>query len=101
MQDKQLNIEIQNTGRPIGGWLWVIMLMILVSGLQIFITVVTTISELLLDDWRYYFQPTDELLRTRINLYLYLIISMAIGIAILVWSLFCFFNVKRNSLQFF
>lgn len=96
MQDKQLNIEIENTGKPIGGWLWVIMVMIVASGLQILISVVTTISELILDDWMYYFQPTDELLRTRINIYLYLIISMAIGIGILVWSLLSFFKRKKK-----
>ena len=96
MQNKQLNIEIESSGKPIGGWLWVIMVMLVASGLQILISVVTTISELLLDDWMSYFQSTDELLRTRINIYLYLIISMAIGIGILVLSLLSFFKRKKK-----
>lgn len=96
MQDKQLNIETENSGKLIGGWLWVIMVMIAASGLQILISVVTTISEFLSDDWMYYFKPTDELLRTRINIYLYLIISMAIGIGILIWSLLSFFKRQKK-----
>ncbi len=96
MQDKELNIESINSGKPIGGWLWVIMVMIVASGLQILISVVSTISEFLSDDWIYYFQPTDELLRTRINIYLFLIISMIIGLGLIGWSLRSFFKRKKK-----
>jgi len=96
MQEKLINIETKNYGKRIGGWLWVIMAMIIASGLQISISVITTISEFLSDDWIHYFQPTDELLRIRINIYLHLILSMIFGIAILIWSLVAFFKRKRK-----
>ncbi len=47
-----------------------------------------------------YFQTTDELLITRLNIYAFLIISMMIGLGMLIWSLVHFFQRKKNSLQF-
>ena len=83
-------------GKPIGGWLWVVMVVIMASGLQIFISIVTTTNELLADDWKQYFESVDELLRIRVNIYAFLILSMTIGLGILVWSLVNFFKRKKR-----
>ncbi|SFB54050.1 DUF2569 family protein [Algoriphagus aquimarinus] len=93
MQEKDLHGTI---GKPIGGWLWVIMIMIIGSGLQILISLITTINQLLSDDWTSYFHTIDELLQTRIHIYTYLILSMIIGLGILVWSLATFFKRKKK-----
>ena len=96
MQEKQLNMASDKLGKPLGGWLWVIMIMLVASCLQNAISVATTTSELLSDDWNNYFYPTDGLLRTRIHIYLYLIISMVIGIAIMIWCLWLFFKRMKK-----
>ncbi|MGD1890573.1 MAG: DUF2569 family protein [Cyclobacteriaceae bacterium] len=92
--DQQEVTEI--SGKPIGGWLWVIMVILIASGLQILISIATTINEVLADDWNLYFQTTDGLLRARINIYAYLIVSMTIGLGILIWSLMNFFKRKKK-----
>ncbi|MCZ8214835.1 MAG: DUF2569 family protein, partial [Cyclobacteriaceae bacterium] len=96
MEDKLLDFETKNSGKPIGGWLWLILVMMVANGLQIVISLVTIVSQLLSDDWALYFQTTDELLKTRINIYFYLIISMAIGIGLVIWSILIFFQRKKN-----
>ncbi|GAA5039264.1 hypothetical protein GCM10011506_38250 [Marivirga lumbricoides] len=82
--------------KPIGGWLWVIMLMMIASALSMIIGIVTTTSELFSDDWSQYFQATDELLKVRVNIYGYLIISNIVGLVLLVWCLIVFFKKKHN-----
>lgn len=96
MQELDQDITQTFNGKPIGGWLWVIMVVVMASGLQILISIVTTTNELLADDWNLYFQTTDELLRIRMNIYLFLIISMVIGLGILIWSLVNFFHRKKK-----
>jgi len=92
--EKEIKKEI--SGEPIGGWLWLLMVIIIASGLQMVISVIMTTTEFLEDNWKRYFQPTDNLLKLRIHIYFYLISSMIIGIGILVWSLFSFFKCKRK-----
>jgi magnesium-transporting ATPase (P-type) len=92
--DQKSTPEIKAT--PIGGWLWVVMIVIIASGLQILISIITITTELLADDWNLYVHSTDELLRTRINIYVYLILSMVIGLVITVWSLVNFFQRKKR-----
>ena len=96
MEELDQNIAPRINGRPIGGWLWVIMVIVMASGLQLLISIVTTTNELLADDWNLYFQTTDELLQTRMNIYAFLIISMVIGLGILIWSLVNFFQRKKK-----
>lgn len=96
MQELDNNTTSETNGKPIGGWLWVIMVVIIASGLQILISIVTTTSELLADEWNQYFETVDELLRIRVNIYAFLIISMTIGLGILVWSLVNFFKRKKR-----
>ncbi|WP_430300549.1 DUF2569 family protein [Rapidithrix thailandica] len=88
-------------GKPIGGWLWVIMINIIASRLQILISIITTIEELLADDWNLYFQTTDERLPIRMNIYVYFILSMVIGLIITIWSLVSFFQRKRKFTSIF
>lgn len=92
-------LEIKD--KPIGGWLWVIMIVLIGSGLQILISIITTTKELILDDWNLYFQTTDELLQIRINIYFYLILTMTIGLMILIWSLVDFFKRKKRFTAIF
>jgi len=96
MQELDNNTTSETNGKPIGGWLWVIMVVIIASGLQILISIVTTTNELLADEWNQYFETVDELLRIRVNIYAFLIISMTIGLGILVWSLVNFFKRKKR-----
>jgi|GEM_PF-5311786 uncharacterized BrkB/YihY/UPF0761 family membrane protein len=96
MQELDQNKTPKVNEKPIGGWLWVIMVVIIASGLQILISIVTTINELIAEDWNQYFDTADELLRTRVHIYAYLIISMIIGLGILIWSLVNFFKRKKN-----
>lgn len=93
MQNEGLPATI---GKQLGGWLWVIMIILIGSGLQILISLSITVNELLADDWDSYFLTIDELLQTRINIYSYLIISMIVGLGILVWSLVTFFKRKKK-----
>ncbi|WP_215226692.1 DUF2569 family protein [Echinicola shivajiensis] len=96
MQEIEHKVNQGVNGRSIGGWLWVIMVILIASGLQVLISIVTTFSELLTDDWKLYYKATDELLQIRINIYAYLIVSMVIGLGILVWSLVLFFKRKKK-----
>ncbi len=96
MQELDHNTTSETNGKPIGGWLWVIMVVIIASGFQILISIVTTMNELLADDWSQYIVTDDELLRTRVNIYAYLIVSMTIGLGIVIWSLVNFFTRKKR-----
>jgi hypothetical protein len=82
-------------GKPIGGWLWVLMVSIIASTLSIIIEVFTTTQQLLTDDWKLYFQHLDELLQARIHIYLYLILSMTIAVGLLIWALISFFKRQK------
>jgi magnesium-transporting ATPase (P-type) len=83
-------------GTPIGGWLIVIMIVLIASGLRVVVDLITVIVELLDDNWTEYFQTPDKFLRIRVNIYLFLIISMAIGLCGVVWSLTNFFQRKKR-----
>ncbi len=96
MQDKDSSVKNSISGKPIGGWLWVIMVMLIANVIQISVNMVTAVTELLSDDWKHYFQQTDELTRIRINIYMYLIISMIIGFGLSVWSFVLFIKRKKR-----
>jgi len=96
MQELDQNTTSKMNGRPIGGWLWVIMIVIIANGIQVFISIITTLNELFADDWNQYFRTEDVLLLTRIKIYAFLIISMTIGLGILVWCLVSFFKRRKR-----
>ena len=75
MQETEQVEVTKVTAKPIGGWLWVVMLILIASGLQIIIHLVSTTNELFVDEWKEYFGTTDELLKLRVNIYFYLILS--------------------------
>ena len=76
MQEIDQNVTIKMKGKPIGGWLWVIMVILLGSAIQLIISILTTLNEFLADDWQMFFQTNDNLLKIRIYIYAYLIISL-------------------------
>lgn len=96
MEEPDQHTRNKTNGKPIGGWLAVIMIMLIATCLQFLISIVTTVNELLADDWNLYFQTADELLKIRMNIYAYLIISMLIGLGLLVWNLVIFFQRKKK-----
>lgn len=101
MQDEGSTVKTGISGKPIGGWLWVIMVIIIANTIQISVNIITTVSEFLSDDWRHYFQPTDELTTIRINIYLYLIISMIVSFGISIWSFALFIKRKKKFTSVF
>lgn len=96
MQEIDQNVTIKMKGKPIGGWLWVIMVILIGSAIQLIISILTTLNEFLAYDWQMFFHTNDNLLKIRIYIYAYLIISVVIGLGILVWSLIIFFQKKKK-----
>ncbi|PWJ32903.1 DUF2569 family protein [Sediminitomix flava] len=102
MKQSILHTEQPNAKEnSIGGWLWVIIIVLLASGLQTILGIVTTFNEMLADDWSLYFQSTDELLKTRIKIYIYLISYMTINLGLIILSLVYFFQKKKKFVTIF
>ncbi len=88
---------IQETnGRSLGGWLWVIMIILILNGIAMIVYLSTTTNELLNDDWRAYFSTTDELLKLRLNIHCYLVLTMIGNLIIIIWALRNFFRKTKK-----
>ncbi len=96
MQETNQRMTDKANGKPIGGWLSIIMIMLIATSLSVIIDIVSTIEELLADDWSLYFETTDHLLKTRINIYAFIIISLLIALGLLIWNLNIFFHRKKK-----
>ena len=66
------------------------------SGIQFVIHLVPVVDALLMDDWPEYFATADQLLKLRVNIYGYLILSMSGGLGIIILSLWHFFKRKKT-----
>ncbi|MBK0404798.1 DUF2569 family protein [Adhaeribacter sp. BT258] len=101
IQEISLQENSQKKGKPITGWLWLVGISMIASLLTIIISLTTTITEFLQDDWQQYFQTTDNLLKIRISIYLYLIIAMVVSLIILIWTLKSFFQRRKAFINLF
>jgi len=71
------------------------MVCLVASGLQILVYLTITTISFSEDDWQQYFSTSDAVLRLRLNIYFFLLISMIGELILIVWVLRNFF--KRTS----
>ncbi|XOV91129.1 MAG: DUF2569 family protein [Bacteroidota bacterium] len=55
--------------KSLGGWLWVVMAILILNVLTNLLHLKTMFTGLLLEDWRSYFSTTDNLLKLRLYIY--------------------------------
>lgn len=92
-QASQLVNQIK--ARPIGGWLWAIMFMLIVSGLATLVTLVQSLLMLIQNDYLSNFFVSDKLTKQWIIIYLFLTISSVVILILIPITLNYFFKRKK------
>jgi hypothetical protein len=87
--------------RPIGGWLWAIMVMLFASGLVTLVTLIRTAANLSPEEWFSYFSTSDKLVKQWILMHAYIIIVSLVALILIPLTLNSFFNRKKNFKDMF
>ncbi len=92
---------MSNKYNDIGGWLWVIMIILIGSGFSEAIGLIKLFINLFNENIGNFFSSDDKMIRFRIYFNVIMILLLSINLSLVIFCLFDFFNRKKRFTKLF